>query len=61
MKLDFLRTTEICGLFDEEWYNDVGVVLEGNAGANGYFLFCNGDYEVKKKSSDLAQDIQGNP
>jgi hypothetical protein len=59
MKLDFLHTTEICWLFGEEWHNDVGTALEGNAGGNRYFLFCNGDYEVKKKSSDQAQDTQG--
>ena len=35
-------------------------MLEGNAGANRYFLFCNGDYEVKKKSSDQAYNAQGN-
>jgi hypothetical protein len=34
-------------------------VLGGNAGPERYFLFCNGDYEVKKKSSDEAQDAQG--
>jgi hypothetical protein len=45
----------------EEWYNDVEAVLGGNAGANRYFLFCNGEYEVKKKSSDQAQDVQGKP
>ena len=44
----------------KDWYNEVSAVLEGNAGANRYFLFCNGDYEVKKKSSDLAQNTQGN-
>lgn len=36
-------------------------MLEGNAGSRRYFLFCNGDYEVKKKSSDQAQDAQGDP
>jgi hypothetical protein len=34
-------------------------VLRGNPGARRYFLFCNGNYEVKKKSSDQAQDAQG--
>lgn len=34
-------------------------MLGGNAGNNRYFLFCNGDYAVKKKSSDPAQDAQG--
>jgi hypothetical protein len=36
-------------------------MLGGNAGDIRHFLFCNGDYEVKKKSSDQAQDAQGNP
>lgn len=43
------------------WYDDVETVLGRNAGAERYFLFCNSDYEIKKKSSDQAQDAQGNP